>query len=421
MRIEKALLHEVVQLGFVFLEAAFEFGDLQVEVDVFELGQLLPRLDVLAGFDVDFDEPARHVDVDRIGVAGLDFQRADEAVRQGEEEERQHQHRHDAETDVESRFFHLIDPPGHVKELAHLPQRHEEQPPKRRRHHDLADDLQMIGHEQSIEEPADRQRHHPAIERRGHRIEGEEHLVPLRQEGVVGRLQAQAPLAQFAAEDRGGLLPQVGDLHQVGEDIIAVVTQQRVGVEDDRGDRGDEHHVEAEVVEERLRLGEPPQEGGDRGDHQLDVHAGRADGRPLPLAGQHPGVGDVAVEAGREHQDHHAHLVAFAAEVLAAQPVAEFVEHLGDPSMTISQKALWTLKNWWKSGSLARKTSNSTATSVAAERTNSSSRRPRPARRTSALRIEPVQEPLGIEALEADAEHVAEAAENIFRFVRRGV
>ena len=79
---------------------------------------------------------------------------------------------------------------------------------------------------------------------------------------------------------------------------------------------------------EQPRLGEPPEEGADRGQHDFDVDARRADGRPLPLARQHPGVGDVAVEAGRQHEDHDAHLVALAAEVLAGQPVAELVQHL---------------------------------------------------------------------------------------------
>ena len=50
---------------------------------------------------------------------------------------------------------------------------------------------------------------------------------------------------------------------------------------------------------------------------------------PMPLVRQHPGVGDVAIQAGREHQHHHAHFVAFAAEMFAGQPVAELVQDLG--------------------------------------------------------------------------------------------
>ena len=167
---------------------------------------------------------------------------------------------------------------------------------------------------------------------------------------------------------RGGLLPQVGDFGQVGEDVVAVVAQQRIGVEDHRADRADEHHVQAEVVQQ-ARLAEPPDEGGDRGQHQLDVHAAGADGRPVPLVGQHPGVGDVAIQAGREHEDHHAHFVAFAAEVLARQAVAELVQDLGHAQRDREPAGRCAkLKNSWKAGSRDVKTSNCTVTSVSAER-----------------------------------------------------
>ena len=46
--------------------------------------------DLLARLHVELDQIARHVDVDGLGVAGLDFQGADHAVRQRQEAERQH-------------------------------------------------------------------------------------------------------------------------------------------------------------------------------------------------------------------------------------------------------------------------------------------------------------------------------------------
>ena len=49
----------------------------------------------------------------------------------------------------------------------------------------------------------------------------------------------------------------------------------------------------------------------------------------MPLVGQHPGIGHVAIQARCEHQEHDAHFVAFAAEVLARQAVAEFVNDFG--------------------------------------------------------------------------------------------
>ena len=69
----------------------------------------------------------------------------------------------------------------------------------------------------------------------------------------------------------------------------------------------------------------------------FDVHARRPDRRPLPLVRQHPRVGHVAVQAGRQHEEHDAHLVTFAAEMLARQPVAELVQHLRHAERDASQ------------------------------------------------------------------------------------
>ena len=143
-------------------------------------------------------------------------------------------------------------------------------------------------------------------------------------------LDAQAPPRGKPLEDRVGLLPKVWNLEDVGEDVIAVVPHQRIGVEEDRRHAGDEHHVEAELIEDTL-MGVPPEIRGDRGDDHLHVHPRRPDRRPLPLVGQHPAVGDVAVEAGGHDEQHHAHLVTLATVVLARQAVAKLVEDLGDP------------------------------------------------------------------------------------------
>ena len=87
------------------------------------------------------------------------------------------------------------------------------------------------------------------------------------------------------------------------------------------------------------------------------------------------------------------------------------------PSTTASRKALWMLKNWWNSGSFERNTSNSTTTSISAESASRQHSRHRPGREEPAdVGIEPVQEPLGIEALEADAEDVADGGRELFAF-----
>ena len=184
------------------------------------------------------------------------------------------------------------------------------------------------------------------------------HCFRLRQKRIFRLFEAQAPLAQLAVENRARLLPQVGNLEDVAEDVVAVVPQQRVGVEHDRAHRADEHHVQADVIEQP-RLAEPPDERADRGQHELDVHARRADRRAMPPVGQHPRVGDVAVQAGREHQQHHAHLVALAAEVLARQAVAELVQDLGRRQRDRRATA----------SSAPRRTSGTTAAAIGRRRT----------------------------------------------------
>ena len=48
------------------------------------------------------------------------------------------------------------------------------------------------------------------------------------------------------------------------------------------------------------------------------------------LLGKHPRVGDVAVQARREHEQQNAHFVALAAEVLAGEPVPQLVQNFHD-------------------------------------------------------------------------------------------
>ena len=212
--------------------------------------------------------------------------------------------------------------------MAQLPQRADHQAADRRQTDDLPDNLQPIRLEHPLEKQQDRERDKPTINRRRDRIQREEHLVPLRQERIVRLLHPQAPGAQLAAQDRRRLLPQVRDFGEVGEDVIAVVPQQRVGIENQRAHRADEHYVQRHFVDEPW-LAKPPDVGGNRGDAQLDVHPGRADRRPLPFIRQHPRVGDIAIQAGREHEHHEAQFMTFAAEMFAAQAVAKLVADLG--------------------------------------------------------------------------------------------
>src|SRR5262249_39066146 len=127
-------------------------------------------------------------------------------------------------------------------------------------------------------------------------------------------LDPQAVLRHEPLQVAVGTVAEVGDFQPVGQDVIAVVAHQRVAVENHGADAADDHEAEAQVVDERLAGAVPPDEGGDGGNHQLDVDAGARDDDALPFVGQGPGVGDVAIHGRRQAQYQKAHLVHFAAE-----------------------------------------------------------------------------------------------------------
>ena len=329
-RIGEPLPLQAVEPGPRLRGLPLQIRDREVEIDARHPGQFLPLLHEVTGLHRQALQPPSHRHVDDLLAPRPQFGGAPHPLRQRNQGDRsQHRRRHDAShRDVES--LHFVTPPGNIEKLDHPLHRPDHQSPEGTGGQDLPQHLEPVGFEDAPHEQENRGRHHPHVEARRHCIEGEEPTLSLRQEGILRLLDPQAPLGGGPAQDRGGLLPQVGDLEDVGEDVVAVIPHQRIGVEQDRRHARHEHHVETELVENAgVRI--PPEIGGDRGDDHLDIHPRRPDRRPLPLARQHPAVCHVAVEAGREDQQHHPHLMALAAVVLAGEAVAEFMDDLGDP------------------------------------------------------------------------------------------
>ncbi len=127
-----------------------------------------------------------------------------------------------------------------------------------------------------------------------------------------------------------GFLPQIRDLRQIRQDVIPVESQQGVPIEQDRADRADEHHTQTDLIQQHTRLTKPPEKRGNGRQNRFHVHSRRSDGRPVPLIRQQPGVGNVAVQARREHQNHDADFMALTSEFLTRQSMAELVKDLGD-------------------------------------------------------------------------------------------
>jgi len=131
----------------------------------------------------------------------------------------------------------------------------------------------------------------------------------------VARDQVQPPAVRSLA--------QVGDLDRVGQDVVAVIAQQRVGVEQHRADTTHHH----QVVGQRPRqagLQRQPGKKRQRGDPDLGHHACGAYQHALALVCEGVGCRRVDIGHGVEQQQHQAHLVHLA----AAQPHGQAVGHL---------------------------------------------------------------------------------------------
>ena len=209
-------------------------------------------------------------------------------------------------------------------------------------------------------------------------------------------------------------MSQVGDLDNVGQYVVAVVTEQGVGVEHDRAHRGDENYVQADHIQQS-RLGEPPDVGGNRGNNHLDVHTGRADGRALPLVGQHPGIGNVAIQTRCEHQDHHAHLVALAAKMFAGQAVAELVNNLGQAQYHSQPEGVDRIEKLVKTRQFrVEDVEIHGYQRQGREGQGYAEDQGRSGKQPSQLGVKPCQQPLGVDALKADTEYVAGRAHDLF-------
>ncbi len=212
--------------------------------------------------------------------------------------------------------------------LEGLEDRHDEEGQDRARGHDDAQNLQSLGQlvehhqqdgeadEHAVQAAGDPVNHQPeSLAERG----GQGYLALDAKE--VSLDETQAVFAAF--------LLKIGNFQPVRQDVVAVVAQQRVGIEKQRADAGDEHRVVGELVD-RTRIVErcEPDNGGNGGNEDFGDHAAGADEDALPLAFKRPCRAGVDVRAWHQHEEHDAHFVAFPAETPAGEGVAHFVQKL---------------------------------------------------------------------------------------------
>ncbi len=317
----------------------------------------------------------------------------------------------DGQTGKKTRPLHLVHPSRLNEKLAQPPQRHHQQIHHRHGRQKMPQHPQPVPLEHMIEKEQNRNRHDPHVNCRRDAIQRKEQLLALRQKRVFVLLEPQTPLAQLAPEDTRRLLPQVRNLQNVRQDVIPVVPHQRVRVEQQRADRADKDRAQAEIIEQP-RLAEPPEKRRDAGDQQLDVHPRRADHRPLPLVGQHPRIADVAIQARRKDQQHQAHLVALAAELFARQPMAELVQDFADPHRRADVDPVLGRKEFVERRQLALKDIELHQHQQQRGRGQTQHQCPaHPREQPPEPRQQPVQEPLGVDPLEAEHEDVGQLAD----------
>ena len=387
---------------------ALKVGNLQIEVDIRQAGKHLPLLHAITRANEEFFQPPLLRDIHRFGLIRAEFGPAPHPLRQGNQGDRSEECCHHCRCGREIECLHLITPPRNLQKPPDAQRRPDHQPPQGCQRQSPTEHLQPVGLEHLPDKKENRCRDQPAVGCRGDRVEGKQLPLPLRQEGIFWLLDAQAPVAGNAAEDVRRLLAEVGDLQDVRQDVVAVVAEQRIGIEEDGGNARDKHHVEAELIEEPL-VAVPPQEGGDGGDDHLDIHPASSDRSPFPLVGQHPAVRHVAVEAGREDEKHHTHLVALAAKPLAGDAVAKLMDHLCDPEGRCQPDPVASGKKLLKLRKLAAKLCEVDRDQQARRTHQHHGRGQRwPAEEPTEPGVELVENLIGVDATKPQSHHVGE-------------
>ena len=121
-----------------------------------------------------------------------------------------------------------------------------------------------------------------------------------------------------------GTRHQVFDIHQVAEDVVAVVADERVAVHEKSRNGADRKDIEHRRLPcARRQIG--PQQGRDAAEQQLGNDSRRVDQQPFP-ARQPPAVGGIRVQPRIEHHEPHPDPAHPAVEVNCCQRVRRLMD-----------------------------------------------------------------------------------------------
>ncbi len=202
------------------------------------------------------------------------------------------------------------------------------------RHRDIddrdknADRTEAVLIEEKIEQRDDAKENEPAID-------GTENGVRDQPRGafLIGRhlgFESEEIFLEVGTDKLAAFGHEVGDFEEVGKEVVAVVAEQRVGVEEKGGNAAGDHHVERDLIDESVLRRVEPDKSEEGGDDEFDDDAAGVDPESRGTGRDHPGIAGIAVKAGGHDKQHDAHVGDFAAEVFGGKPVAELVEDFGD-------------------------------------------------------------------------------------------
>ncbi len=191
-----------------------------------------------------------------------------------------------------------------------------------------ADRSETVLIEEEVKQPDDAEEDDPAIDGTEDGVEDEGGGAF----GVGGHLgfEAKEILLEVASEELAAFGHEVGYFEGVGEEVIAIITHEGIGIEEEGGDGAGDHDVEGDLIEEAIGRRVEPDESGEGGDDEFRDDSASVDPESRGAGGNHPGVAGVAIEAGGDDEEHDAHVGDFRAEVFGGEAMAELVEDFGD-------------------------------------------------------------------------------------------
>ena len=97
-----------------------------------------------------------------------------------------------------------------------------------------------------MDEPKNSPHNNDSVHDGGDVPQGQERFVLLRQQSPIRHLRSKKPLPQRILDVSPSLLTQVWDFSEIRQDVITVVTKQRIAVKQNRRYRADENDIQVE-------------------------------------------------------------------------------------------------------------------------------------------------------------------------------